>query len=226
MSKVAKKTAKKATEKVAQKAATPQVPTAPVNLPPSGEALAAMLGEKPTTPQEANEQLTAMLRRLISESSRHEAQIQYVGRVVTDSNLAISDHTQYLEQCIRLLFDQMHLDMPKRQPAVVDAVVELVAESELAKGEQLDMRCAWSSKAHPVRGNYEVILNNETCDLKKFHPKVVARLVEAFGQKINDGTIVDGEFYYVRLRTLHNEPVDDSSVLVDRNLQPVAQGAG
>lgn len=220
MSKATKKTAKKATKKVVKKTAAPVLDTpsaAPAPQPAAATAagdLAAMLSNKPKSPQEAQEQLTAMLRRLITEGSRHDAQIQYLGRSMSDSNMAVGDHMQYLESCLRVLFEQMHLDMPKRQPAIVDAKVELVSAEDL-KDEPLAMRAAYSAKPHPVRGNYEILVGDDAMPATKLHPKVLGRLIEAFEKKIEDKTIEDGEFYYVRIYTIHNEPVGENSIKIE-----------
>lgn len=234
MSKAPKKTAKKATKKVAKKVAAPAPAPALDNLcataaptPARASAhdeLTKMLAKKPTSQQEATEQMTAMLRRLIGDSSRHEAQIQFLGRSQSDSNLVIGEQLGYLEQCIRMLFEHAHIDMPKRQPTIVDAKIELVAPADL-KDEQLDMRAAYSVKPHPVRGHYEVILGDDTLPVNKLHPKVLTRLVEAFEVKIQDETLVDGEFYFVRVHTIHNEPTGEGSIAIDRTtLEPTKAG--
>ncbi len=188
------------------------------------EELAQTLANPPRTPKEANDQLTQLLRRLVSDTGRHENQIQYLGRRLQDNDQQDQEHLQYIEACLRVLFEHLHLEMPQRRPPILDAKVELIAPSEKDEAEQLEMRAAYNTKPHPVRGHYEILLGEQSVALDDLHPKVVVRLVEAFGKLLEAGTLEESEFYFVRLHTVHSRPIDERAVQVRADtLEPVDQ---
>lgn len=200
---------------------TPAMSDIPV---PTREELAQMMSNPPRTPKEANDQLTQLLRRLVSDMGRHENQIQYLGRHIQDNDSQDLEALQYIQNCLQVLFEHLHLPMPQRRPPLLDAKVELIAPSDKSEDEELEMRAAYNSKPHPVRGHYEILLGDQSITLDSLHPKIAVRLVEAFGKLLEDETLVESEFYFVRLHTVHNRPINEHTVQVRADtLEPVGE---
>lgn len=182
---------------------------------PERAALAEQLRTPPTNPAEASEQMTALMRRLLSDTGRLDHQVRYLSTHVNDCNSILTHDLQYLLGCIQVLFEHAHLELPVRQPPLLDAKVELLTEAEKPDGEILDLRAAYRSKPHPVFGHYELLLSDKAFDLNKLQAKVATRLIEAFAKLKADETLVEDEFYFVRLHTIHPTPISADAVAVD-----------
>lgn len=182
---------------------------------PVADAAAEILSSTPKTQAEANEQMSQLLRRLISDTGRHEQQIRYLSEHGNQVTSILSQDMQYLLSCIRMLFEHEHLEMPVRQPPLLDAKVELIKSEDKDPAEQLDLQVALRTRPHPIYGAFDAILAGKPFDMGSLQDKISERLIEAFGQLDAAGTLVRDEFYYVRLHAVHAVPVGEGATAVD-----------
>lgn len=219
------KPAKKATKKVATKTAAKKAPvrSAPPkgNTAPKVDPLAAGLAEaqkrlQDLSPEEQRKQAQVLMGRLISEVSRVSAQTGFLLKTGQTQYSEVTGRLDYLDVCVAVIAEHLHIELPKRLPALLDASVELLLDEEVPPGEVWELRAVSHAKPHPVYGNLEIVIGlgeearSEPVD--RMHPAVAARLKEAFAARAAAGKLEHGYFYTVRLHMVHASAIDESSI--------------
>lgn len=214
----AKKVAKKVTKKVAKKAevATSGKPTAPQE-PLSGlQRLATEdLAKAAKTPKEANQQMAALLSRLVGDTSRHESQIRYLSQQNGQQVELINQSLEYIQTCLNVLFNHLHLDLPRLAPKIVGAQVTLhnPDDVEVKEGESVVL-IARLTEPHPVRGLWDVAIDNDSASLESFHPIVREKIIAAFDDFSQHKGYVPGKLYRAMITIETLGEVDANSVKV------------
>jgi hypothetical protein len=167
-----------------------------------------------STPEERAKQFQAFMAKVMGDMSRMRNQVDYTARHFHGEIVEIHGRLDYLEGVLAMICDGLHIPMPKRQPKLIDAQVELVAE--LNEGEVCEFRAAYTAAKHPIHGHYQIIIGDgnevQQANPSQFHPIVTQKLDEAFVALRQTEGFVDGQFYYVRLGLIHAQPIDATSV--------------
>lgn len=208
---------KKAVKKAVVKSSTSRKPISEspklVENATSAMTKAFLNAKSPTEMRELGKQF---MQNVLSHLSRNDAQIAFMHRHNERLVADINDNFDYMNRCLTMLFAGLHLEMPVRTPRLMDAEVELVAE--LDSGEVCEMQSSYSTKPHPTFGNIQIVIGvgNEakTYGINGVHPIVAARLKHAFETLRESKTLVDGQFYYVRLKLFHAQPLGDESTKI------------
>ncbi|WJJ55241.1 hypothetical protein [Xanthomonas phage RTH11] len=219
------KPAKKATKKVATKTTAKKAPvrSAPPkgNTAPKPDLLAAGLAQaqqrlQDLSPEEQRKQAQVLMGRLISEVSRVSAQAGFLLKTGQTQYSEVTGRLDYLDACVAMIAEALHIELPKRLPPLLDATVELLTEAEVPAGENWELQAVAHAKSHPVYGKIEVVIGvgeeARSESVERMHPAVAARLKEAFAAREAAGTLVYGYFYTVRLHMVHAGAIDESSV--------------
>lgn len=176
---------------------------------------AAVDAVKTLTPEERQQQFQAFMVKIMGDVARVRAQTEYSSRHFTNLFNDAHERMDYIEGCLHLLFDALHLEMPPRVPKLLDAKVEIVT-GDLNEGEVCEFRVAYSATAHPVFGNFQYLVGPEgdanIANPSQLNPVLVKRIEETFATFRETELFADGKFYYVRLFLLHSQPVSDASV--------------
>jgi len=184
--------------------------TAPVAETPAAENPA------PSTPEERQKQFQGFMVKMLGDMARLQAQIGFTNRHFQGELANIHDRLDYLTGAVGMLFEALHLEMPKPTPKLLDVQVELVAE--LNEGEVCECRVAWSSTKHPIFGHLQILLGGpddaQVANPAQMQPLFVQRLTEACEALRQTEGFVDGQFYYARLVFIHAQPFDATSVPV------------
>lgn len=179
-------------------------------------------------PNEAQAQFQQFMMHVLSDVSRLSNQTNYLQNYATQSESNLSHRLDYIESCLKNLFEHEGLEIPPRRPRLLDAVVDLIGPDDLDAGEICEFSASWSRVKHPIYGNLQILLgptdNAELIRAEAMDKVVVSRLTEAFDLLIREDRLVDGQFYYVRLGLIHAEPINDTSVALQPAEAAVAVG--
>lgn len=191
--------------------------TATAETPIADAAAADAAVENPTpasTPEERAKQFQAFMAKVMGDLSRTRLQIDYTARHFHGEIVELHGRIDHIEGVLGMICEALHIEMPKRQPKLIDAKVDLTAE--LNEGEVCELRAAWSATKHPIFGHYQLILGGaddaQAANSSQFHPLVMQRIDEAFTALRQSADFVDGQFYYVRLGLIHAQPISEASV--------------
>ena len=224
---------KKTSEKASRQQKTPAKKNAkPAKTTPSPRVVrttaqldAAQMLLQANSPEKQKEAAKAVLAQMLSRFGRMETLIQHCQNkdVALDGRMDnivadINHQLEYFNQCLIMLFEAVHLDMPVRLPRVEDVAIELLDEP--AKGEESLMQAAYFEKEHPTFGHIQVIIGGEggkvTHGLQTLRPLLAKRMGEAFDRLNSEKRLVDGHFYHVRMGICHTGRLNDESVPVEQ----------
>lgn len=190
----------------------------------SEEMLRKLAQQKsPLTEEQKRQQTAAFMGKVLGDVSRLDNQVKFLHDESHRHFSELGDQIIYLDQCIGMLFDHLHLPRPKRQPRLINADVTLALPEEIPAEEagQWEMKAAYHETAHPIFGNYEIIFGEgadaTTMALAKLQPILRERLIEAFDARRAAGELVNGTYYVVKTILYHASPVSDESVLVQHD---------